>query len=176
MILHTILQFVLAFFIGSIPFGIIVCESLKLKTPTSYGSGNIGASNVARQNLAAGALTLLLDASKGGLALLLLAPTDAVLLSVILGHCYSPVLNFNGGKGVATAVGALLVSHTSPAIILMTLWGITFMHKRTPALSSIICSLMMLIYALLIPSYCLAAASALIIIRHQSNIYAYQQS
>ena len=77
MLIQNILEIIIAFGIGCIPFGIIVCNKMGLASPKTYGSKNIGASNVARQNILAGALTLLLDASKGYIAILLLSATPS---------------------------------------------------------------------------------------------------
>jgi acyl phosphate:glycerol-3-phosphate acyltransferase len=166
----TIIHFIIAFSIGSIPFGIIICKSLGLASPKTYGSKNIGASNVARQNLLAGILTLALDAAKGFLALKLLPGHDSLILAVVLGHCFSPLLNFRGGKGVATTSGALFASTPSTAVVLLSLWGVTYMRKKTPAISSLVCSAMLLLYAAMQHNPWLAATSIIVIIRHTTNV------
>lgn len=109
------LLFVLAFGLGMVPFGLYVARFVKGIDPRDAGSKNVGATNVARLCGAPwGVLTLILDVGKG-FAPAILAPADTgwVLLSLIglaaiLGHAYSPLLNFKGGKAVATTVGVFL--------------------------------------------------------------------
>ena len=175
MLLQSILEMVIGFGIGSIPFGIIVCNQMRLASPKTYGSKNIGASNVARQNIFAGVLTLLLDASKGYLAILLLSANPYVVFAVVAGHCYSPLLKFNGGKGVATAGGALAAANPPVAIVLLSLWSISFLRNKVPATASISTSVLLLIYAVAGQSIWLALVSLMIIIRHKSTVTAKPQ-
>ena len=123
---------VIAFLMGSIPFGLLVARIFKVKDLTSQGSGNIGATNVSRVLgfWPAGALTFALDLLKGILPVLALLPMGSQIwlgtfglpetdfsataiwsagLFAVLGHCYSPWLHFKGGKGVATGFGVLVV-------------------------------------------------------------------
>lgn len=100
--------------LGSIPFGLLLTQLLGLGNLREIGSGNIGATNVLRTgNKTAAALTLLLDAGKGVVAVLLarsLAGEDAAQLAALtamLGHCYPVWLGFKGGKGVATFLGLM---------------------------------------------------------------------
>ncbi len=105
-----------AYVMGSIPFGVLASRALGVADPRRAGSGNIGSTNVLRvSGKAAGALTLAGDLGKGWLvgwaAGEILEQEIAVLLiafTVVLGHSYSCFLGFRGGKGVATAMGALL--------------------------------------------------------------------
>ncbi|SDX16075.1 acyl-phosphate glycerol-3-phosphate acyltransferase [Ruegeria halocynthiae] len=110
-----ILWAVLGYLIGSIPFGMIVARVMGLGNLRQIGSGNIGATNVLRTgNKPAAALTLLFDAGKGAVAVLLarvLAGEDAAqiaALTAFLGHCFPIWLGFKGGKGVATFLGLWL--------------------------------------------------------------------
>ncbi len=104
-----------AYLVGSIPFGVLAARCLGTIDPRTVGSGNIGFSNVVRvSGKKAGALTLLGDFGKGlaasWAALMLLHAEPAVLavaLAVVVGHVYSVFLRFQGGKGVATAMGSL---------------------------------------------------------------------
>jgi glycerol-3-phosphate acyltransferase PlsY len=105
----------LAYLLGSIPFGMIIARVMNLGNLRDIGSGNIGATNVLRTgNKKAAALTLIFDAGKGAVALLLarcFAGEDAAQLAGImamLGHCYPVWLKFKGGKGVATFLGIML--------------------------------------------------------------------
>jgi glycerol-3-phosphate acyltransferase PlsY len=100
--------------LGSIPFGLLLTQLLGLGNLREIGSGNIGATNVLRTgNKTAAALTLLLDAGKGVVAVLLArvyAGEDAAQLAALmamLGHCYPVWLGFKGGKGVATFLGLM---------------------------------------------------------------------
>ncbi len=103
------------YFLGAVPFGLLVARALGGLDPRGGGSGNIGATNVARQaGKLAGVLTLLLDLGKGlGPAMLAdywLTPwwAGAVGLAAFVGHCWPVYLRFKGGKGVATFLGVLL--------------------------------------------------------------------
>ena len=106
---------VLGYLLGSIPFGLLLTKMAGLGDLRSIGSGNIGATNVLRTgNKLAAFLTLVLDAAKGGIAVLiaraLLGPDAAQVagFAAFLGHCYPVFLGFRGGKGVATFLGTLL--------------------------------------------------------------------
>ena len=110
-----------AYLLGSIPFGYLLVRVFRGEDVRASGSGNIGATNVSRKSPVLGALTLLLDAAKGYVAVQLamysgLPRTDAGLMRVmataallaIVGHMFPVWLKFHGGKGVATALGAFL--------------------------------------------------------------------
>jgi glycerol-3-phosphate acyltransferase PlsY len=106
---------VIGYLLGSIPFGVIVARMMGLGNLREIGSGNIGATNVLRTgSKPAAAATLILDAAKGAVALLLaryFAAEDAAqvaALPAMVGHCYPVWLKFKGGKGVATFLGILL--------------------------------------------------------------------
>ena len=106
---------VIGYLLGSIPFGMLVARTLGLGNLRQIGSGNIGATNVLRTgNKAAAAVTLLLDAAKGAVAVLLaraMVGEDAAQLAglmAFLGHCFPIWLSFRGGKGVATFLGVFM--------------------------------------------------------------------
>ncbi|MEC7030126.1 MAG: glycerol-3-phosphate acyltransferase [Pseudomonadota bacterium] len=170
-----LLETLIAFFIGSVPFGILVCQSFGLQNPRSYGSTNIGASNVARQSYFAGVVTLVLDILKGYLALKLLSTHDAILLAVVAGHCFSPLLAFNGGKGVATCLGALLASQPGVAAVLIFTWASVFVNRRVPATSSITSAILLLIYAASSAKTWVGITSIIILVRHIPNVIASRQ-
>lgn len=109
-----------AFLLGSIPFGLLFVRLSTGRDVREVGSGNIGATNALRAGgRLVGIATLLADAGKGALAVgvtwlltgPLLAPDapSIAAIAAVLGHCYPPWLRFAGGKGVATALGVLLV-------------------------------------------------------------------
>ncbi|UWR07449.1 glycerol-3-phosphate 1-O-acyltransferase PlsY [Ruegeria sp. B32] len=105
----------IGYLMGSVPYGMIVARVMGLGNLRQIGSGNIGATNVLRTgSKAAAALTLLFDAGKGAVAVLLaraLAGDDAAqvaALAAFVGHCYPVWLSFKGGKGVATFLGLWL--------------------------------------------------------------------
>ena len=112
----TLLWMVLAYLLGSVPFGLILAKTLCGVDPREDGSRNTGATNVARLcGTKYGVLVLALDILKGYVpaALVVSGPAGAtsvslVALCAILGHVYSPWLNFKGGKAVATTIGAFL--------------------------------------------------------------------
>ncbi|HTP28553.1 MAG TPA: glycerol-3-phosphate 1-O-acyltransferase PlsY [Anaeromyxobacteraceae bacterium] len=140
-----------AYLLGSVPFGVLVTRLFAGKDVRQVGSGNIGASNVARAaGKGAGALTLLLDAAKGSLPMLLalhLFPKeDAVAaqgfaalvgLAAFLGHIYPIWLRFRGGKGVATALGVFLVLAPLPALLALAAFCVVFGATRVAALGSL---------------------------------------
>ncbi|MBP3730402.1 MAG: glycerol-3-phosphate 1-O-acyltransferase PlsY [Mailhella sp.] len=105
-----------AFMLGAIPFGLVIAKEFKGIDPRTAGSGNIGSTNIARLcGLPYGLLTLFCDITKGllpSLAAAYLLPStqmqSAVALAAVAGHVKSPFLGFRGGKGVATAIGALI--------------------------------------------------------------------
>lgn len=112
---QLILWAVLGYLMGSIPFGMVIAKVMGLGNLRNIGSGNIGATNVLRTgNKAAAALTLLLDAAKGAVAVLLaraMVGEDAAQIAALmafLGHCFPVWLSFRGGKGVATFLGIWL--------------------------------------------------------------------
>src|SRR5262250_384192 len=120
-----LLLYALAYLLGSIPFGLILAKLFGGTDVRKSGSGNIGATNVARVvGPAAGVLTLLLDAAKGWLSIWLAtraAQNNASIivlagLLAMLGHCFPIWLRLRGGKGVATAAGVFLA--LSPAATL----------------------------------------------------------
>ena len=116
--------------LGAIPFGVVVSKAMGLPDPRTVGSKNVGFTNVLRvSGKKAGILTLLGDMGKGwvmGWAAMQWLTDERfimlVALSVILGHIFSPFLNFKGGKGVATAMGAVLGLSPSIGLLLLLIW------------------------------------------------------
>jgi glycerol-3-phosphate acyltransferase PlsY len=122
------------YLLGSIPFGVVVSRGLGTVDPRTAGSGNIGFTNVLRvSGRLAGVLTLAGDAGKGwvvGAFAARLVPDErwvlAIALSAILGHLYSVFLGFQGGKGVATALGAVTGVDPWIGLALLAVWLITW--------------------------------------------------
>jgi glycerol-3-phosphate acyltransferase PlsY len=122
----------LAYLLGAIPFGIVMARAFGLGDLRQIGSGNIGATNVLRTgNRPAAALTLVLDAAKGGVAVLIARASlgeDAAQLAglaAFLGHLYPVWLGFKGGKGMATFLGTLLALAWPVGIAACLIWLIT---------------------------------------------------
>ena len=121
---------ILGFLLGAIPFGLVVSQALDLPDPRTVGSKNVGFTNVLRVSGAkAGVLTLLGDMGKGwvmGWAAMQWLTVESfimvVALAPILGHVFSPFLNFKGGKGVATALGSVLGLSPSIGVLLLMIW------------------------------------------------------
>jgi glycerol-3-phosphate acyltransferase PlsY len=125
-----VLMAMVGYFLGAIPFGVVVSKAMGLPDPRTVGSKNVGFTNVLRvSGKKAGALTLLGDLGKGwvmGWAAMQWLTDERfimlVALSTILGHLFSPFLNFKGGKGVATALGAVLGLSPSIGLLLLLIW------------------------------------------------------
>ncbi|MEL7132031.1 MAG: glycerol-3-phosphate 1-O-acyltransferase PlsY [Pseudomonadota bacterium] len=121
---------VIGYLLGSIPFGMVLARVMGLGNLREIGSGNIGATNVLRTgNKGAAALTLMLDAAKGAIALLLAraitGQEDAAQiagLAAMLGHCYPIWLGFKGGKGVATFLGLMIALHWVVGLAACVAW------------------------------------------------------
>ncbi|MBU3693966.1 MAG: glycerol-3-phosphate 1-O-acyltransferase PlsY [Rhodocyclaceae bacterium] len=177
------LALTLAYLIGSVPFAVVVSRAMALPDPRSFGSGNPGATNVMRTgSRKAAALTLLGDAGKGALVVVLgrLAGLDADALALcgvaaFVGHVFSVFLGFKGGKGVATAAGVLLALDPRLGAAVCTVWLAAFMATRISAAGAISAGLATpaLAWLLLGPGVSWAAVtaiSAVMLGRHQSNI------
>jgi glycerol-3-phosphate acyltransferase PlsY len=178
-----------AYLLGSIPFGLVLGKLFGSADVREAGSGNIGATNVARvAGPLAGVLTLLLDAAKGALAIVLAARLSdqrstwmmIAGLCALVGHCFPIWLGFRGGKGVATAAGVFLVL-CPPAFLGATmLFLLVVAYWRFVSLGSIAAAAAMplLIYFLWAPHHAppyavtfgSLAAALLIVYKHDANI------
>ncbi len=182
---------VAAYFIGAIPFALVIGKRFYGVDVREHGSGNLGATNVLRVLGAKAALaTFGLDIAKGaaavGVAVLVHPPGisetahDWVLIgamiAAVLGHSYSPYVRFTGGKGVATAAGALLVITPLAWPILFGTFVLVIYITRIVSLGSIVIALefpvlMLLLYGDRIAFVALSfLAAALVIWRHRANI------
>jgi len=175
---------VIAYLLGSVSFAVLMSKAFALPDPRTYGSQNPGATNVLRsgKKLAA-ALTLLGDAAKGTLAVLLaqyfvpenLTLIAAVALAVFLGHLFPIFLRFKGGKGVATALGVLLALNPWLGLAALGTWLLVALVFRLSSLSALMAAAATPLYAVyfaLPREYILVAIalSLLLIWRHKGNI------
>ena len=183
----TLVFVVCAYLLGSVSFAVLMSKAFGLADPRTYGSGNPGATNVLRSGKkAAAALTLLGDAAKGWVAVVLamrFAPHDeqgvilvaAVALAVFLGHVFPIFLRFKGGKGVATALGVLLALSGWLGLATLATWLLVALVFRLSSLSALVAAAGAPVYALLLGlphEWVLASGvmSVLLFWRHQSNI------
>ncbi|GAB5047121.1 glycerol-3-phosphate 1-O-acyltransferase PlsY [Thermodesulfovibrio sp. TK110] len=143
----SLLFCVLAFFLGSIPWGYLIGKSKGIDLRKT-GSGNIGATNVMRVIGKKEALiTLLLDIAKGIIPVLIVKATfygensilaGAVGVFAILGHCFTPFLKFKGGKGVATSIGVLLAYMPLAGLITVVIWIMTVKISRISSMGALV--------------------------------------
>jgi acyl phosphate:glycerol-3-phosphate acyltransferase len=136
---------VLAYLLGSVPFGIVITRALGLGDLRQIGSGNIGATNVLRTgNKGAALATLVLDAAKGAIAVLIaraaLAEDAAQLagLAAFLGHLFPIWLKFKGGKGVATFLGILLALAWPVGLAACATWLVVALISRISSLAALL--------------------------------------
>src|SRR6185312_410521 len=167
---------------GSIPFAVLVSRALALPDPRTYGSGNIGATNVLRSGHRIAALfTLLGDAGKGWAAVLvarLLGASDEgaalVGFAAFVGHVFPVWLRFHGGKGVATAAGVLIALDWRVGAAALTAWLAIVLVTRYSSLAAIVAAVCAPVAAwyLLGPGpffAAVAAMSVILVLRHRAN-------
>lgn len=148
----NVIFYLIAYFIGAIPFGYIIVKWFYKINLLSIGSGSIGATNVYRalKDITPKAkyisiLTILLDSTKGLLVVLaaklagLSFETQwAIAILSVLGHCYSPYLGFNGGKGVATTIGSVILLVPLEGVIGLLAWVIVGKVFKISSISSLL--------------------------------------
>ena len=184
----TLTLTLIAYLIGSISFAVITSRVLGLPDPRSYGSGNPGATNVLRTGKkGAAALTLLGDGAKGWLAVVIAsrfaepasseAAMAAAAVAVVLGHMYPVFFRFQGGKGVATALGVLVGLDVRVAIGTLATWLIIVGFFRISSLAALIAALFAPFFTLFVyqnsghPYFISVGVIALLLIcRHRTNI------
>ena len=139
---------VLAYLLGSIPYGLLFSRMGGLGDIRETGSGNIGATNVLRSgNKLLAALTLLADAAKGSAAIFIALefagfPTAYWAgLAALLGHIYPVWLGFKGGKGVAVFIGASIVLSPLPGLSMLSVWLLVALISRRSSLAALIATL-----------------------------------
>jgi len=170
-----------AYLLGSVPFGVVMARLFGLGDLRTVGSGNIGATNVLRTgNKLAAFLTLILDAGKGGLAVLVARAAvgeDAAQVAgffAFLGHCFPIYLGFRGGKGVATFLGTLLALNPVLGLAACGTWAATAAVFRISSLAALVAAALAPVWAwaLGMPGALVLtlALAILIYIRHSANI------
>jgi len=179
--LPFVIGLVIAYLIGSIPFGVILTRAGGAGDLRQIGSGNIGATNVLRTGRKGLALaTLLLDALKGALPVWLayryFGPDMAVVagLGAVLGHCFPVWLKFRGGKGVATAAGVVLTLTPLAGLIALALFVLIAVLTRYVSLASILATIAAAPVAFWLDHFqageLYLALALLIILKHAPNI------
>jgi glycerol-3-phosphate acyltransferase PlsY len=176
---------VIGYLFGSIPFGFILVRAFRGEDIRRAGSGNIGATNVARSSPRLGIFTLALDALKGFAAValtLFLFPgrpvlAAAVALFAIAGHMFPVWLHFRGGKGVATGLGSFVLLAPKAVLAAVAIFAVIVLIFRYVSLGSIIAVFIFPLLVILVdrqlcnPAIAwIAAASLLIVLKHHANI------
>ena len=185
--LYPALATLAAYLIGSLSFAVIVSQLMGLNDPRTYGSGNPGATNVLRSgNKAAAVLTLLLDALKGFVPVLLVKEFGApyglgegtlalVAIAAFLGHLWPVFFRFKGGKGVATAAGVLLGLNPWLGLATLATWIIIAAFTRYSSLAALVAAVFAPFYQVLIwgggpIAVAVFVMGALLVWRHRANI------
>ena len=193
-----VIYIILAFFLGSLPFGLIVGKLWLGLDVRQQGSGNIGMTNVMRiGGKGPGILTFVLDFFKGWLAVYIASFTlnpdeiklnssvvflSIVTFSAVIGHIFSVFLRFRGGKGVSTLFGGLAALFPEIALISGIIWMVVFFLKKISSLSALTMLVIMPWLFMVVPwlkgdsfsgyqFLIMFALSALMIYKHRENIH-----
>jgi acyl phosphate:glycerol-3-phosphate acyltransferase len=190
MIMLWLLTLTTAYLLGSIPFGYLLVRFVQQQDVRDTGSGNIGATNVARAGGATlGAFTLLLDAMKGFIAAFLamqFAPNTvngpstlaiAAAVAAVVGHVFPVWLRFRGGKGIATALGVFIALVPLVALSSVGVFALIVATTRLVSLGSILAAVSIPFLAILLVPHRspallagLSFISLLSIVKHHANI------
>ena len=184
--MHPILITVaMGYSLGSIPFGYLLVRAFRGADVRTTGSGNIGATNVARMSPALGVVTLLLDAMKGFGAVWaasVLFPGQPMIpfvagFAAVAGHLFPLWLRFKGGKGVATGLGSFVMLTPKGIVLALVVFLLVVAVFRLVALGSIVASASLPVSAFLLREgqrptgiAMLSASALLIIVKHHQNI------
>ena len=184
----------IAYLLGSIPFGYVLVRLFRKEDIREQGSGNIGATNVVRSGAKGlGALTFLLDALKGYVAVAaaawvldlhalqqvsLQSATAVAALAAIVGHIFPVWLGYKGGKGVATAFGVFVAVAWLPAVASLLVFIVVFALSRYVSLGSILGAVAFPVFAFLAPHFPYEASMIVVIlivplivvVKHRQNI------
>jgi glycerol-3-phosphate acyltransferase PlsY len=183
----TLLFVAVAYLIGSLSFAVIVSRAMRLPDPRSFGSGNPGATNVLRTGRKmAAVLTLLGDALKGWVAVVLaraLAPQfgfdDGIVLlcalAVFIGHLFPVFFRFQGGKGVATALGVLIGLNPWLGLACLATWLLMAGVFRISSLAALATAALAPVYTGLLVGWgdttmAVLVITLLLVYRHKSNL------
>jgi acyl phosphate:glycerol-3-phosphate acyltransferase len=170
-----------AYLLGSVPFGLVMARVFSLGDLRRIGSGNIGATNVLRTgHKPAAALTLVLDAGKAGIAVLIaraLIGEDAAQLAGLaayFGHCFPVFLGFKGGKGVATFIGTMLALNLVVGLAVCAAWllgaALTRISSMGGLTAAALSPALMLVFSYSEGMVLATALLLLVFIRHKDNI------
>lgn len=196
MLLDCMVSGIIAYLLGSIPFGLVLVRMFRGIDVRKTGSGNIGTANVARVAPGLGLLTLLFDSAKGLVAVLIgrqialhrlggttdlryvAIVTGLSALIAVIGHVFSVWLRFKGGKGVATAMGAFLGLMPLAVLICFVFYIAIYAIWHYTSLASILsAALFPVVAGVMMPAVqrpvllpFLIATSLLIIVKHHENI------
>jgi glycerol-3-phosphate acyltransferase PlsY len=181
--MSILLGAVFAYLLGSVSFAVVFSRVFGLPDPRTYGSGNPGATNVLRSGRkAAAALTLVGDAAKGAVAVLVVRTVgigaDGVALAAVaafVGHLYPVYFGFKGGKGVATAFGILVALSPVLALGVGAVFGIVIFASRYVSLASVLSAAAASVISPFLFGWgaitgAVLAMAILIVVRHRGNI------
>ncbi|WP_416190478.1 glycerol-3-phosphate 1-O-acyltransferase PlsY [Neisseria sp. CCUG17229] len=185
--MYNVLAVTSAYLIGSLSFAVIVSKAYGMDDPRTYGSANPGATNVLRSGKKkAAALTLLGDALKGFVAVWLVrwleteinlttATIGVCAVAVLVGHMWPIFFRFKGGKGVATALGALLALSWPTALVCAIVWLVMAFGFKVSSLAALVATIISPIVAYFLMPYsswvwATAVIAVLVLYRHKSNI------
>jgi glycerol-3-phosphate acyltransferase PlsY len=170
----------LAYLVGSIPFGLVLTRLAGYGDVRKIGSGNIGATNVLRTgSKGLAALTLLLDAAKGAIAVLVagaFGPEMALVATAasMVGHIFPVWLAFRGGKGVATAGGVMLALAWPVGLLALATWLVVAVVTRYSSAAALAAAVLAPLYAWALAdgprALLILAIAILVILRHHENI------
>jgi len=178
--LEPVFAALLGFALGSVPFGLILTRAAGLGDVRNIGSGSIGATNVLRTgNKGLAAATVLLDAAKAAVPVLVAGHfwpgTEGIAaVAAVAGHCFTPWLAFKGGKGFASAAGALLALAWPAMLVCAAIWAATLYLSRISSVSSMVTVIAAPVAAwalgypeVIVP---LIAIAAIVLVQHRANI------
>ena len=171
----------LAYLLGSIPFGLVITRAMGLGDLRAIGSGNIGATNVLRTgNKRAAVATLILDAAKGAVAVLVARfavgedAAQLAALSSFLGHLFPVWLRFKGGKGVATFLGTLLALDWRVGLACCATWAIAAAITRISSLAALTAAALSTLWLMVFRDgqmiFLVVILTLLVYVRHWANL------
>ncbi len=175
---ENVLILIICYFIGSIPFGLLISLFLNKNDPRLVGSKNIGATNIARESgWKLGFLTLICDILKGYMPLIFFKghalSFELMILSIFVGHLFPIWIKFKGGKGIAVIIGCLLGYNVIYGLTFLFIWLVVALMSKYSSLSALIASSSVLIIIFLKNDPLITVMSimvSMIFFKHFSNI------